>query len=58
MSDSGASDGRTLAASGSLVIPGDKICKDDSNMIGHGVVKLDGSIIATKLPSLTISKAQ
>ncbi len=49
MSDSGASDGRTSAASGSLVIPGDKICKDDSSKIGHGVVKLDGSIIATKL---------
>ena len=49
MSDSGASDGRTAAASGSLVIPGDKICNDNSGKIGHGALKLGDSIIATKL---------
>ncbi|MBT4059416.1 MAG: RNA-binding protein [Euryarchaeota archaeon] len=49
MSDSGASDGRTSAASGSLVIPGDKISSDTGGQIGHGVMKKDGSLIATKL---------
>ena len=49
MSSSGASDGRTSAAPGSLVIPGDKICTDSGGQLGHGVMKLDGSIIATKL---------
>jgi len=49
MSNSGASDGRTSAASGSLVIPGDKICNDSSGKIGHGALKLNDSIIATKL---------
>ncbi len=49
MSSSGASDGRTLAASGSLVIPGDKISTEIDGKLGHGVMKLNGSIIATKL---------
>ncbi|MDG1541888.1 MAG: hypothetical protein P8Q39_03500 [Candidatus Thalassarchaeaceae archaeon] len=49
MSSSGASDGRTSAASGSLVIPGDKISSDASDRLGHGVIKLNGELIATKL---------
>tara|TARA_B110000116_G_scaffold263701_1_gene270550 strand:- start:1894 stop:2598 length:705 start_codon:yes stop_codon:yes gene_type:complete len=49
MSSSGASDGRTLAASGSLVIPGDKISLDTSDRLGHGVIKINGEFIATKL---------
>ncbi|MDP6326269.1 MAG: hypothetical protein QGI36_04170 [Candidatus Thalassarchaeaceae archaeon] len=49
MSSSGASDGRTSAASGSLVIPGDKISTETDGKLGHGVMKLNGSIIATKL---------
>nr|MBC8517646.1 hypothetical protein [Euryarchaeota archaeon] len=49
MSSSGASDGRTSAASGSLVIPGDKISSDTSDQLGHGVIKLNGELIATKL---------
>ena len=49
MSDSGASDGRTLAASGSLVIPGDKISTNYSGQLGHGVMKIDNTITATKM---------
>ncbi len=49
MSNSGASDGRTLAASGSLVIPGDKISSDTSGQLGHGVIKVNDELIATKL---------
>ena len=49
MSSSGASDGRPSAASGSLVIPGDKISSDKSDRLGHGVIKLNGELIATKL---------
>ena len=58
MSDSGASDGRTLAASGSLVIPGDKISTATDCKIGHGVVNIDGNMIATKLGYLKESNGE
>jgi exosome complex component RRP4 len=58
MSSSGASDGRTSAASGSLVIPGDKISSDTSDRLGHGVIKLNGEMIATKLGYVVVKAGE
>ena len=58
MSSSGASDGRTSAASGSLVIPGDKISSDTNDRLGHGVIKLNGEMIATKLGYVVVKAGE
>ncbi len=54
MVDGGASDGRTSAASGSLVIPGDFLTDSNDVKAGHGVTVAGGVLFATKLGKVKV----